>query len=83
MDYEEEQAEWSVANELLRGRVHRLLGDTNQAQRTLEGALRESESKYGSNNIRKLEHYLIRCSMTFSHYVCYEYCCLIFRSLVK
>jgi tetratricopeptide (TPR) repeat protein len=57
-DYER-QAEWSVATELLRGRMHRLLGDTKQAQETLEGALRKSENKYGSNNIRKLKHYLI------------------------
>lgn len=54
MDYKKEQAEWSVASELLRGRVHRLLGDIKQAQWTLEGALKESERIYGSNHIRKL-----------------------------
>ena len=54
-NYKKEQTEWSVASELLRGRVHRLLGNTKQAQWTLESALEESEKIYGSDHIRKLE----------------------------
>ena len=69
MDHNQEQAEWSVASELLCGRVHSLLGNTKQAQWTLEGALKESERVYGSNHIRKLMDIssLLSCSVTFSH----------------
>ena len=54
-EYQTKKTEWSVATELLRGRMHGLLGDVKQAQWTLEGALKESEKIHGSNHIRKLE----------------------------
>ena len=37
----------------LLGKVHRLTGNWNEAQRTLEAALQKSEAVYGRNHLRK------------------------------
>ena len=39
--------------QLLLGKVYRLIGNWNKAQRTLEATLRRSEAVYGADHIRK------------------------------
>ena len=43
----------TLAGKLLLGKVHRQVGNINEAQRILETLIRESEQRYGENHICK------------------------------